>query len=80
MIKNKYVAEIPARLGSKRVKQKNLRLIDGEPMIAYAIKACKNVDDISEIYVNTESDIIGQVALDYGVKYYKRKQELSLDH
>ena len=80
MSKNKYIAEIPARLGSQRVKQKNLRLIEGEPMIAYAIKACKNVSSISEVYVNTESDLIGQVALDYGVKYYKRSQELALDH
>ncbi|EAK5530531.1 acylneuraminate cytidylyltransferase [Campylobacter lari] len=80
MIKNKYIAEIPARLGSQRVRQKNLRLIEGEPMIAYAIKACKNANSISEVYVNTESDLIGQVALDYGVKYYKRSQELALDH
>ena len=80
MSKNKYIAEIPARLGSQRVKQKNLRLIEGEPMIAYAIKACKNASSISEVYVNTESDLIGQVALDYGVKYYKRSQELALDH
>ena len=75
----KYVVEIPARLGSQRVKQKNLRLINGEPMIAYAIKACKDVERISEIYVNTESDLIGQVALDYGVRYYKRKKELASD-
>ncbi|EAL6925155.1 acylneuraminate cytidylyltransferase, partial [Campylobacter coli] len=75
-----YIAEIPARLGSQRVRQKNLRLIEGEPMIAYAIKACKNASSISDIYVNTESDLIGQVALDYGVKYYKRNQELALDY
>ena len=80
MSKNKYIAEIPARLGSQRVKQKNLRLIEGEPMIAYAIKACKNASSISEVYVNTESDLIGQVALAYGVKYYKRSQDLALDH
>ncbi|EAK0493958.1 acylneuraminate cytidylyltransferase [Campylobacter lari] len=80
MSKLKYIAEIPARLGSQRVKQKNLRLIEGEPMIAYAIKACKNANNISEVYVNTESDLIGRVALDYGVKYYKRSQELALDH
>ncbi|HEB9338251.1 TPA: acylneuraminate cytidylyltransferase [Campylobacter coli] len=80
MSKNKYIAEIPARLGSQRVRQKNLRLIEGEPMIAYAIKACKNTSSISEVYVNTESDLIGQVALDYGVKYYKRSPELALDH
>ncbi|SPV22950.1 putative CMP-N-acetlyneuraminic acid synthetase [Campylobacter coli] len=49
-------------------------------MIAYAIKACKNASSISDIYVNTESDLIGQVALDYGVKYYKRNQELALDY
>ncbi|EJQ0552695.1 acylneuraminate cytidylyltransferase [Campylobacter coli] len=80
MSKNKYIAEIPARLGSQRVRQKNLILIEGEPMIAYAIKACKNASSISDIYVNTESDLIGQVALDYGVKYYKRNQELALDY
>ncbi|AJK71589.1 acylneuraminate cytidylyltransferase [Campylobacter jejuni] len=80
MSKYKYIAEIPARLGSQRVKQKNLRLIEGEPMIAYAIKACKNASSISEVYVNTESDLIGQVALDYGVKYYKRREELALNH
>ncbi|KQH66966.1 acylneuraminate cytidylyltransferase [Campylobacter coli] len=80
MSKNKYIAEIPARLGSQRVRQKNLRLIEGEPMIAYAIKAYKNASSISDIYVNTESDLIGQVALDYGVKYYKRNQELALDY
>ncbi|EOH3048760.1 acylneuraminate cytidylyltransferase [Campylobacter coli] len=80
MSKNKYIAEIPARLGSQRVRQKNLRLIEGEPMIAYAIKACKNASSISDIYVNTESDLIGQIALDYGVKYYKRNQELALDY
>ncbi len=80
MSRNKYIAEIPARLGSQRVKQKNLRLIEGEPMIAYAIKACKNANSISDIYVNTESDLIGQVALDYGVKYYKRNRELALDY
>ncbi len=75
----KYVAEIPARLGSKRVKQKNLRLINGKPMIAYAIEACKNAQKISEVYVNTESDIIAKVGLDYGVKHYKRKPELAED-
>lgn len=75
----KYVAEIPARLGSKRVKQKNLRLINGKPMIAYAIEACKGSGKIAEVYVNTESDVIAKVGLDYGVKHYKRKPELSED-
>jgi CMP-N-acetylneuraminic acid synthetase len=75
----KYVAEIPARIGSKRVKHKNLRLINGKPMIAYAIEACKNVPKIDKIFVNTDSDLIGQVGIDYGVEYYKRHAKLSCD-
>jgi CMP-N-acetylneuraminic acid synthetase len=75
----KFVAEIPARLGSKRVKQKNLRLIDGKPMIAYAIEACKCSDKISEIYINTESELIGSLADEFGVNFYKRKPELATD-
>ncbi len=76
----KYFAEIPARLGSKRVKQKNVRLIDGKPMIAYAIEACRDAQRVSEVYVNTESDVIAKVGLDFGVKHYKRRPELAEDH
>ena len=75
----RIIGEIPARLGSKRVKQKNLRKINARPLITYAIDAAKNSKLLSEVYVNTESDIIGKIALEYGVKYYKRKKELSSD-
>ena len=37
----KYLAQIPARLGSKRVAQKNIRMINNQPLIYYSIKACK---------------------------------------
>ncbi len=75
----KVVAAIPARYGSKRVKNKNLRLMDGKPLVYYAINAAKQAGSIDEIYVNTESDLIGQVAVDNGVEYYKRDPELAED-
>lgn len=75
----KIVAEIPARYGSQRVKQKNLRMLNGKPMMCYAIDAAKGVKRFDEIYVNTENDIIGQIALDRGVKYYKRSEYLASD-
>lgn len=76
----KFVGEIPARLGSKRVKMKNLRLINEKPMIAYAIEACRDSKRLSEVFVNTESDKIGEVAKVFGAKHYKRSEELSQDH
>ena len=76
----KFIAEIPARYGSKRVPNKNLKLLNGRPLITYAIEAAKESKLISEIYVNTESDEIGNIALRMGVNYYKRKPELAEDH
>jgi len=76
----KIVGEIPARLGSKRVKNKNLRLINGKPLISYAINAAKKSKKLSEIYINSESEQIGSVAKKYGVKFYKRKPELAKDN
>jgi len=76
----KIVAEIPAHLGSKRVKQKNLRLINGKPLITYAINAAKEATTLSEIYVNSESDVIGDIAKANGVCFYKRRPELAEDH
>lgn len=76
--KTRYVIEIPARMGSKRVKQKNLRLIDGKPMIQYAIEAAKE-SRVEDIYVNTESEILGGLARDLGVKFFKRDAALAQD-
>ena len=49
---NKIVAMIPARMGSERLKEKNLALIDGKPMIYYAIIAAKDSGLISRIIIN----------------------------
>jgi CMP-N-acetylneuraminic acid synthetase len=75
----KFVCEIPARLGSKRVYRKNLRPICGKPMIAYAIDACQRASLVDEVYVNTESDLIAEVAESYGARVYRRPAELALD-
>lgn len=75
----KIIGMIPARYGSKRVKQKNLRVMGGKPLIYYAIEAAKSAKTLKEVYVNTESDVIGRIAVDNGVKYYKRNPLLSTD-
>lgn len=75
----RIIGEIPARYGSKRVKHKNLRLLHGKPLICYAIEAAKQTKLLTEVYVNSESDIIGQLAIDNGIKFYKREARLSTD-
>jgi len=76
---NKYVVEIPVRLGSKRVPKKNLRLINGKPMVAYAIEACKKAKRICQVYVNTEGSIMEKLCKDYNVNFFERKPELLQD-
>ena len=44
----KYIAFIPARIGSQRLKHKNLALINGKPLIAYAIDAAKKSKKFSK--------------------------------
>jgi len=75
----KYVAEIPARIGSNRVKKKNIRLLCGKPMVQYSIEACKGASKIDKVFVNTDSNQIGQIAIDNGVEYYKREENLASD-
>ena len=77
MNRKKIVGLIPARLGSVRVKSKNLRLLNGKPLIYYSIKALQGVKSFSEIYVNSESEIIGKVAKRYNIEFYKRPNELA---
>ena len=71
---------IIARLGSKRLKHKNIRLLDGKPMMCYAIEAAKNAKSIDEVYLNSDSDQLGAIARAQGIQYYKRKPELAHDN
>lgn len=75
----KIIAMIPARLGSKRVPKKNLRLLNGKPLIAYAVEAAKASGAFSEIYINSEADIFSKIAAEYGVRFYKRPEALASD-
>lgn len=59
---------IPARLGSKRIPMKNIRLLDGEPLIGHTIRALQSFDLFSEVYVSTESAEIQRIAESYGAK------------
>ena len=69
---SKIVAMIPARMGSKRIPKKNIRLLNGKPLIQYAIDAVKEADCFDEIWVNSDGEIIEKIAIESGVNFYKR--------
>lgn len=75
----KLIAMIPARLGSTRVPRKNLRLLNGRPLISYNIESAIQSGVFSDVYVNSEADIFSEIAHEYGAKFYKRPEELSTD-
>ena len=78
-MKKKIIAMIPARLGSKRVKNKNLREINGKALVEYPIEAAIKSGIFDEIYLNSESDVFEEIAKKYGIKFYKRPPELASD-
>jgi CMP-N-acetylneuraminic acid synthetase len=75
----KILAVIPARMGSQRLKQKNLALLRGVPLIAHAIRKCKDVPAFDEVWVNSEHDAFGDIARAEGVRFHKRPAALA-DH
>lgn len=70
---------IPARLGSKRVPKKNLRLLNNRPLISYIIETVVKSKVFDEVYVNSETEIFSGIAKKYGAKFYKRPEEFSSD-
>ena len=75
----KLIAMIPARLGSKRVLKKNLRLLNGRPLISYNIETAVKSGLFDDVYVNSESDIFSEIATSCGAKFYKRSAKFSTD-
>ncbi|MBR3157416.1 cytidyltransferase [Candidatus Saccharibacteria bacterium] len=76
----RILAVIPARAGSKGIPNKNIRIINGRPMIYYVISNGLKSKLITDIVVTTDSPEVIQIAKQMGVNYKKRKAELSGDN
>jgi CMP-N,N'-diacetyllegionaminic acid synthase len=66
--KPQILAIIPARGGSKGVHRKNIRIVDGKPLIAYSIECALKSKDITHCLVNTDDDEIAIVSKQYGAE------------
>ena len=64
----KIVAIIPARAGSRSIKNKNLIQIKNKPLIYYSINSAKKSNLINRIIVSTDSKKIKEVAKSYGAE------------
>jgi len=77
----KRIAIIPARGGSKRIPQKNIKNFCGKPMISYPIKALMESNLFDKIHVSTDDDEIVQVVNQIGLKVdFYRPKNLSDDY
>lgn len=76
----KVLAIIPARSGSKGVKDKNIRLVNDIPLMAYTIKAAKTSDICDEVMVSTDSVEYANIAKSYGASVpFLRSEKTSSD-
>ncbi len=66
------IGMIPARMGSQRLKQRNLQPLGGGPLITRAIRKCKESGVFDEIWVNSEHPAFGEIAGQEGVKFHRR--------
>ncbi len=76
----KNLAIIPARSGSKGLKDKNIKLLNGKPLMAYTIEAAIQSKMFDEVMVSTDSEEYADIAKKYGAKVpFMRSSELSND-
>ena len=72
------IAIIPARKGSKRIKNKNIVLLNGKPMIYWTILAARKSKIFKKIYVDTDCKKIKKISLKYGAEVpFLRKKKYS---
>ncbi|UFN50303.1 NTP transferase domain-containing protein [Roseomonas sp. OT10] len=75
----RVLAMIPARLGSQRLRQKNLQTLRGAPLIAHAVRKCLAAGVFDEVWVNSEAPEIGTVAEAEGARFHRRPLPLADD-
>ncbi len=76
----KFLAIIPARSGSKGLKDKNIKQLNCKPMIAYTIEAAIKSNIFDNIFVSTDSQEYANISIEYGATVpFLRPEYLSTD-
>lgn len=76
----KSIAVIPARSGSKGLKDKNIKLLNGKPLIWYSIQAAISSGCFDEVMVSTDSEKYAKIARECGASVpFLRSDEMSTD-
>ena len=76
----KVLGLIPARGGSTRVKRKNIKVINGDPLIAWTINDLLDANKVTDVYVTTNNKDIKEVSESYGAKVIDRPPDISDEH
>jgi len=75
----RIIVIIPGRGGSKGIPRKNIRLLNGKPLISYVINTAINSNLVDDVVVTTDDDEIGFIAEKYGANVVKREGVLASD-
>lgn len=79
-MEEKILAIIPARSGSKGLKDKNIKDLNGKPLIAHTIEVAKKSNLFLDIIVSTDSEKYAEISRKYGaIVPFLRSEELSSD-
>jgi len=73
------VAVIPARGGSKGIPGKNIRPLNGKPLLSYTIAAARDAAVARYVFVTTDSEEIAGVAIEWGAEVIMRPAAISHD-
>ena len=79
----KTIAVIPARAGSKRIKNKNIKLLSGKPLICYTIETALKIKQIDKIFISTDIDQLEKIVETYKddrISLIRREKSLSGDY
>ena len=75
----KILGIIPARGGSRGIPKKNIKLLNGKPLIAYTIEASLS-SKLDRVVVSTDCEEIAEVSRRYGAEVFMRPSELAKDN
>lgn len=76
----KNLAIIPARSGSKGLKDKNIKKLLGKPLMAYSIDAALKSALFDEVMISTDSEVYAEIAKQYGASVpFLRSEEMASD-